>query len=67
MTGIDTFQPEKRTLGQLLSNTNPPIHVPDFQRDFSWTDEQISEFWLDLVAFGGNDSSEKLAGRASNI
>ena len=63
MAELDTFQPEKRTLGQLLSNTSPPIRVPDFQRDFSWADEQISEFWSDLVAFGGNESSAKLTGK----
>ena len=52
MPEIDTFQPEKRTLGQLLSSTSPPIRVPDFQRDYSWESEQIEEFWEDLVAFG---------------
>jgi hypothetical protein len=44
MADVETFQPDKRTLGQLLSNTSPPIRVPEFQRDFSWAEEQISEF-----------------------
>jgi uncharacterized protein with ParB-like and HNH nuclease domain len=56
MPDIDTFQPEKRALGQLLSSTSPPIRAPDFQRDFSWED--------DLIAFGGNDpTTAKLTGR----
>ena len=63
MTEIETFQPEKRTLGQILSSTSPPIRVPDFQRDFSWTDEQVSEFWSDLTAFSNNEHASKLAGK----
>lgn len=59
---IDTFQPEKRTIGQILSNTSPPIRVPDYQRDFSWKEEQVSEFWSDLTAFGGADP-QALAGK----
>ena len=60
---IDTFQPEKRTLGQILSSTSPPIRVPDYQRDFSWKEEQIGDFWSDLTSFGGNDPREKLLGK----
>lgn len=63
MADIDTFQPEKRILGEILSNTSPPIRVPDFQRDFSWGNEQISDFWTDLIGFGGNEPIGKLAGR----
>ena len=60
---IDTFQPEKRTLGQILSSTSPPIRVPDYQRDFSWKEEQISDFWSDLIGFDGNDPNAKLTGK----
>lgn len=55
MAHIDTFHPEKRTLGVILSSTSPPIQVPDYQRDFSWGMQQTSEFWEDLIAFGGNE------------
>ena len=60
---IDTFQPEKRTLGQILSSTSPPIRVPDYQRDFSWEGEQIGEFWSDLISFGGMAPQSKLTGK----
>lgn len=60
---IDTFQPEKRALGQILSSTSPPIRVPDYQRDFSWKDEQTSDFWSDLITFGGTDPQAKLTGK----
>jgi hypothetical protein len=60
---IDTFQPEKRTLGQILSSTSPPIRVPDYQRDFSWKEDQITEFWSDLVGFSGNNPQVELVGK----
>ena len=60
---IDTFQPEKRNLGQILSSTSPPIRVPDYQRDFSWKAEQITDFWSDLTGFGGSDPRSKLTGK----
>jgi len=47
----DFFTTEKRTLGVVLSNTTPPLRVPDYQRDFSWEDQQVSEFWNDLEHF----------------
>lgn len=53
MAPIDMFHPEKRTLGEILSSTSPPIRVPDFQRDFSWESQQVAEFWSDLVSFAG--------------
>jgi hypothetical protein len=63
MPQIDNFQPEKYTIGQILSNTSPPIRVPDYQRDYSWEMEQISDFWTDLIAFSGNDPNAPLVGR----
>lgn len=47
----DFFTTDKRTLGVVLSNTTPPLRVPDYQRDFSWEGQQITEFWTDLDQF----------------
>lgn len=59
----DFFTTEKRTLGVVLSNTTPPLRVPDYQRDFSWEDQQVSEFWYDLShfdeAYPGNNINGK--------
>ncbi len=63
MPEIESFVPEKRTLGQILSSTSPPIRVPDFQRDYSWAEQQVSEFWEDLIGFGGNEVGARLAGK----
>ncbi|MGD0904164.1 MAG: DUF262 domain-containing HNH endonuclease family protein [Terracidiphilus sp.] len=51
----ETFKPDKRTLGQLLASTSPPLRVPDYQRDFSWEKTQVAEFWDDLLKFSQND------------
>ena len=40
----DFYTTEKRTLGVVLSNTTPPLRVPNYQRDFSWEEQQVSEF-----------------------
>jgi hypothetical protein len=47
----DFFTTEKRTLGVVLSNTTPPLRVAEYQRDFSWEQRQISDFWNDLEHF----------------
>jgi hypothetical protein len=45
------YSPEKKTLGNLLSLTNPPIVVPDWQRNYSWTTSEVETFWNDLLQF----------------
>lgn len=45
------YTPERMTIGNLLSTTNPPIRVPDWQRNYSWTTSETEVFWKDLVSF----------------
>jgi hypothetical protein len=45
------YTPQKRTIGELLSVTNPPIVVPDWQRNYSWTSSEAESFWQDLSDF----------------
>lgn len=45
------YKPERMTIGNLLSMTNPPVVVPDWQRNYSWTTSEIETFWQDLVRF----------------
>ena len=40
----DFFTTDKRTLGVVLSNTTPPLRVPEYQRDFSWEQQQLRNF-----------------------
>jgi hypothetical protein len=41
----------RQTVGTLLATTSPRIEVPDWQRSYSWTTEEVEAFWNDLVAF----------------
>jgi len=45
------YTPERFTIGNLLSTTNPPIRVPDWQRNYSWTTSEVDTFWKDLMSF----------------
>lgn len=45
------YTPQKRTIGELLSMTNPPILVPEWQRNYSWTSSEAGTFWQDLLTF----------------
>lgn len=45
------YTPAKKTIGELLSMTNPPILVPEWQRNFSWTTSEAETFWQDLTNF----------------
>src|SRR5687768_4815832 len=48
---ISSYVPNKKTLGQVLGSTSPPIRVPDYQRDYSWQTKHVNDFWNDLIAF----------------
>lgn len=45
------YTPDRRTIGNILSMTNPPVVVPDWQRNFSWTTSEVETFWQDLMRF----------------
>lgn len=60
---VDFYTTEKRTLGVVLSNTTPPLRVPDYQRDFSWEEQQISEFWNDLQHFDTQYPGDAINGK----
>ena len=46
-----TYSPERSTIGNMLSLTNPPILVPDWQRNYSWTTSEVETFWQDISLF----------------
>ncbi len=54
------YNPEKKTIGEVLAMTNPPILVPDWQRSFSWTLHEIQSFWEDLLQFEGRYPAENI-------
>lgn len=60
---MPTFETNKRSIGELLSMTNPPIIVPEWQRNYSWTTREVETFWLDLVAFSKRFQGDNIKGR----
>ena len=57
------YTPDRFTIGNLLSTTNPPIRVPDWQRNYSWTSSEVDTFWKDLVNFDGRYPGNNLDGQ----
>ncbi len=48
LSGI--FKPEAKTIKQVFSNTDSYYQIPDYQRPYSWADEQIEQLWDDLYS-----------------
>jgi len=59
----DTFELTNPTIGTLLSNTTPPIRVPDFQRDYSWETAHVTEFWSDILNFVESYPDKRIIGK----
>ena len=57
------YNPERMTIGQILSMTNPPVLVPDWQRNFSWTTTEVETFWQDLLRFNEQYLDENIEGQ----
>ena len=57
------FESNRRTIGDLLSMTNPPIVVPEWQRDYSWTTSEVETFWFDLLAFSDRFPAANIQGQ----
>ncbi len=50
--GVPTiYEPSKKTIGDLLSDPSRKTAVPDYQRDYSWSESHIDYFWQDLMEF----------------
>lgn len=56
------YEAARQTIGALLSTTSPRIEVPEWQRSYSWTTEQIEAFWQDLVAFDALYPGDNITG-----
>jgi hypothetical protein len=54
------YSSEKKTIGELLSTTTPPIVVPDWQRNYSWESSYVEAFWYDLVNFSSQYPGENI-------
>ena len=44
------FKPEGKTIEQLFCNVDSFYQIPNYQRPFSWEDEQIEQLWDDIYS-----------------
>ncbi len=51
---LTKYVPARKAIGDILSMTSPPVVVPDWQRNYSWTTSEIETFWEDLIRFSNN-------------
>jgi uncharacterized protein DUF262/uncharacterized protein DUF1524 len=56
------YEAGRQTIGGLLSTTSPRIEVPEWQRSYSWTTEEIESFWQDLIAFDARYPGNNIIG-----
>ena len=56
------YEAGRQTIGALLSTTSPRIEVPDWQRSYSWTTEEVEAFWQDIIAFDEQYPGDNIVG-----
>lgn len=56
------YEASRQTIGGLLSTTSPRIEVPEWQRSYSWTTEEIEAFWQDLTTFDARYPTDNIIG-----
>jgi len=54
----EVFKPEAKTIIKVFGDADSYYQIPDYQRPFSWTGEQIEQLWDDVFsAMQSNDES----------
>lgn len=57
----DQFSPSSLSLSDVLTNGDPIYQIPDYQRPYSWTDEQVCQLWEDVFeAYKNNEEDETI-------
>ena len=54
----ETFKPENKTISEIF-NCDEIYKIPNYQRQYSWIDDQLEELWEDLYEAYENKSSNK--------
>ncbi|MEV5010983.1 DUF262 domain-containing HNH endonuclease family protein [Streptomyces sp. NPDC055692] len=55
------YEPAKKTVGELLGDVAKKTSVPDYQRDYSWTESHVDYFWQDVLGFMREQNDKTLA------
>ncbi len=57
----DQFSPLSLSLSDVFTNNDPIYQIPDYQRPYSWTEEQVCQLWEDLYeAYKNNLEDEEV-------
>lgn len=51
----------RQSIGTLLATTSPRIEIPEWQRSYSWTTDEVEAFWNDLTAFDARYSGDNIS------
>jgi uncharacterized protein with ParB-like and HNH nuclease domain len=54
----DIFKPESQPILRLFTNSDALYQIPDYQRPYSWTDEQVEQLWEDLKSAFENNQDD---------
>ncbi len=54
----DQFSPASLSLGDVLTNGDPIYQIPDYQRPYSWADEQVIQLWEDIYEAYKNNADD---------
>lgn len=57
------YRSDKKTLGEFLAMTSPPLVVPEWQRSYSWTPSEVEMFWQDITGFSDEFPDKAINGR----
>ena len=55
----DVFTPHSLTVSQVFLDKDPLYKIPNYQRPYSWTDEQVDKLWDDLYTAYQNNLENK--------
>ena len=54
----EIFKPEAKTIKKIFGDADSYYQIPDYQRPYSWTAEQIEQLWDDVLsAMESNEES----------
>lgn len=58
----NTFQVEEQSLNSFFGNAKSFYSIPDYQRPYSWGDEQVFKLWDDIIEAYNNQNSNYFLG-----
>ena len=57
----DQFSPLSLSVGDVLTNGDPIYQIPDYQRMYSWKDDEVSQLWDDIYeAYKNNEEDAEV-------